>query len=209
MSKQKHTKVENTFQGWKNMKPIMQISHCKSGKGIANLLMISLVLWAFTLTDGRAAKPPSGPVYCGVAAVYPAELVFTASPLVHSISGQAGPNVILWPPGKAYVRLNNYRLGDQTELTVALIKNAAGQVVSVQVGATAGVPFSGDWRWHDTPVLPVLNGPVTVDNVNGYTLQIQKDLIPVYRHTKYHANSPVEGIAGYMSLGDFVMTPIP
>jgi len=60
-----------------------------------------------------------------------------------------------------------------------MFKNAVGQVVSVQVQAVAGVAYSGDWRWHDTPVLPVLNGPVVKDNVNGYTLQIRLDNIPV------------------------------
>jgi hypothetical protein len=185
-------------------------------KPIVTMLMLGLALGALTI-EVKSGGKPSPVVRLDAASVYPAELVFTASKLTHTAPGYSpgygNLSGITWDYSTVSVDLSSfwpgYYLGRIDRVDIRYGKNAAGQIVSVRVEGIESIPGARDIRFHDTPWLPVLNGPVTIDPVNGYTLHIRWDNIPVYRHTSWKSNSPVETIAGYMSLGDLVITPRP
>lgn len=180
----------------------------------ATFLIFGLALIAFNNQVRTAGKPPAtNPL--DAASVYPAGMVFSASELTHTALGYSpgwkNLSGITWDYSTVSVDLSSfwpgYYLGRIDRVDIRYGKNAAGQIVSVKVEGIESIPGAQDARFHDTPWLPVLNGPVTIDSVNGYTLHIRADSIPVYRHKTWRSNSAVEGIIGYMSLGDFVLTP--
>ena len=198
------------------MKTMM--THIEPKKRSLPRTLLTLALALGTLTCAvtiDAAKPPPQ-VPCQAESVYPVDVFPDGPPLNALISNVPGMVVgggsgIAWDEHwEAIVRMTDtfgeitYPMG-VAGVYVSFIPNAAGQIAFVQVKCQAGPP-GGPWPWHDTDPIPVANQPL-LDLVNGFTLQIRMDNIPVYVHATYKERSPRVGVAGYMTLGDLVISP--
>jgi len=134
----------------------------------------------------------------------------TASWLTHQAPGLvANYTTIIWgltSEGKAaYVPLNSYVMGINVHIGVN-VTHAGQMITAIQVRGLGGPP-GGPWWHHSTDWIPCT--PVAHNLATGFTIHVHQDNIPVYRHKTQKSNSPRVEVAGYMALGDLVISPLP
>jgi len=98
-------------------------------------------------------------------------------------------------PGEIAVRLS-----DDPGFTIA---KQAGKIKLIRffiqdIDGPEGIQYSSD---------PITFNPTLIIDPTGFTIEVRKDTISVYRH-RNHTGGP-KVLIGYISIGDIVFTPSP